>query len=178
MAFGRARTGWTIAGLAAAALVGVFWARREPAPEPDPAEHPAPPLRAPALRRLGVVAAALAVLLAAGLGYWSYQESSERKEIAIAMTGGDPERAPDLIRRYGCGGCHTISGVPGANGQVAAPLDGLVSRVYVGGVARNTADNLVRWIVDPQSLSPRTAMPVTGISEQEARDVAAFLYAQ
>jgi cytochrome c2 len=184
MAFGRARTAWAAGALAAAALVGAALLSRdrrdtlEPAPASDPNEHPAGPISDLNLWRLAGGALAVVVLLAAGFAYWSYQQSSERKEIAIAMTGGEPERAPDLIRRYGCGGCHTISGVPGADGQVAAPLDGLVSRVYVGGVARNTADNLVRWIVDPQSLSPRTAMPVTGISEQEARDVAAFLYAQ
>jgi cytochrome c1 len=34
----------------------------------------------------------------------------------------------------------------------------------------------VSWIVDPRALSPRTAMPVTGIGEAEAREVAAYLY--
>jgi cytochrome c len=42
----------------------------------------------------------------------------------------------------------------------------------------NTADNLINWIVRPQAFSPRTAMPATGISQSEARDVAAWLYGQ
>lgn len=65
-------------------------------------------------------------------------------------------------------------------GQVAAPLTSLRKRVYLAGVVRNTAENLVQWIVDPSSLSPlspRTAMPVTGISRQEAADLGAYLYA-
>ncbi|MGY4382706.1 cytochrome c1 [Bradyrhizobium sp. i1.3.6] len=33
-------------------------------------------------------------------------------------------------------------------------------------------------IVAPQTFSPRTAMPATGITESEARDIAAYLYAQ
>ena len=33
-----------------------------------------------------------------------------------------------------------------------------------------------RWIVNPKQFDPRTAMPVTGISLGEARDVAAYLY--
>jgi cytochrome c len=42
----------------------------------------------------------------------------------------------------------------------------------------NSPDNLTRWMVSPQTFSPRSAMPATGISEAEARDVAAYLYAQ
>lgn len=118
-----------------------------------------------------VVAAAVAITSALA---WSSQERSEK--VARAMTGGDPAHAPELFRRYGCTGCHTISGISGADGQVGPPLSGLVHRVYIGGVATNTPDHLVQWIVSPQSLSAQTAMPSSGISEAEARDVAAYLY--
>jgi cytochrome c1 len=33
-----------------------------------------------------------------------------------------------------------------------------------------------RVIVNPKQFTPQTAMPITGISEREARDVAAYLY--
>jgi cytochrome c1 len=95
---------------------------------------------------------------------------------AVALTGGDPARAPALFRRYGCSGCHTIPGIPGADGQTGAPLTGLSKHVYIAGVLENRSDNLIAWIVSPQSFSPQTAMPKTGISEQEARDLAAYLY--
>ena len=55
-------------------------------------------------------------------------------------------------------------------------LEGLKERVYIGGVLTNSTGNLVEWIVDPQRFSPRTAMPATGITRDEARDVAAYLY--
>ena len=58
------------------------------------------------------------------------------------------------------------------------PLADIIHRVYVGGVVTNSPDNLVRWIVSPQAFSPRSAMPATGISESEARDVAAYLYSR
>jgi cytochrome c len=106
---------------------------------------------------------------------WSARHQSAR--VAHAMTGGDPSRAPELVRRYGCGGCHTIPGIPGGDGQVGGSLAGIKHRVYIAGVAVNSPDNMVRWIVAPQSISPRSAMPATGISEGEARDIAAFLYA-
>jgi len=97
--------------------------------------------------------------------------------LAVALTQGHPARAPSLLRRYGCAGCHTISALPGAVGKVAPSLDHLRERVYIAGHLRNTADNLQRWIREPQTLSPGSAMPDTGISAEEARDVAAFLYA-
>ena len=121
---------------------------------------------------LGVVIAAGAV----GGARWYSQQQSEA--IARALTGGEPSRAPDIIRRYGCSGCHTIPGIPGADGLVGASLSDIKHRVYVGGVAFNSPENLTRWIVSPQAFSEHSAMPATGISEVEARDVAAYLYAQ
>jgi len=124
-----------------------------------------------------LAAAILGVALAWGAArYW--QGERQTRDVASAMTGGYPSRAPELIRRYGCAGCHTIPGIPGGDGQVGGPLKDLRQRVYVGGVVLNSPDNLRRWMVSPQTFSPRTAMPATGISEAEARDVAAYLYAQ
>ncbi|KAA2211273.1 c-type cytochrome [Pseudoroseomonas oryzae] len=105
-------------------------------------------------------------------------QGRERHEVAVALTGGDPRRAPELMTRYGCGGCHTIPGVPGADGKVAGPLTDMRERVFIGGVARNSPQAMIAWIVDPRAISPRTAMPATGITEAEARNVAAFLYAR
>jgi cytochrome c len=130
------------------------------------------------LRGSPVTWSVLAVLAAMAAVFAGGQVSMHREEaIARAMTGGNPSRAPLLIRRYGCGGCHTISGVPGADGKVAAPLDQFRQRVFIAGVLRNTPDNLRQWIVAPQNFSSQSAMPASGITENEARDVAAFLYA-
>jgi cytochrome c2 len=106
---------------------------------------------------------------------WTSQQRTER--IARAMTGGDPEQGPEIMRRYGCSSCHTIPGIPAADGQVGPRLSGLLHRVYIGGSTANSPDHLVHFIVTPQQFSPHSAMPATGISEAEARDVAAYLYA-
>jgi cytochrome c2 len=118
-----------------------------------------------------MVAAALAV------GHYVSLRRSDRA-MAKALTGGDPDMAPALLRRYGCAGCHTIPGLSGADGKVAPALAGLRKRIYIAGKVQNTPENLIRWIVSPQALAPGSAMPQTGISESEARDVAAFLYSQ
>jgi cytochrome c2 len=147
-----------------------------PAPaDTAPSDTTRPPTAFPYGLTAALLLASLVVALAA-LGWRSWQSGAQAAAVAKALTRGDPSRAPALITKYGCGGCHTIPGAPGADGKVAGPLGGMRARVYVGGVARHDADTLIRWIVAPQSISPRSAMPVTGISEGEARDVAAFLY--
>jgi cytochrome c2 len=122
---------------------------------------------------VGAIAVLAALAVVAG---WLGQIQHRSVKIATALTGGDIARAPDVIRRYGCGGCHTIPGIPGGDGQVGGPLKDMKQRVYVGGVIINSPDNIIKWIVSPQTFSPRSAMPATGISEAEARDVAAYLY--
>ncbi|MBY3488979.1 cytochrome C [Rhizobium leguminosarum] len=129
--------------------------------------------------RLSYVMAALVLaFVSIGVAANFVKDRERRQAVAIAMTSGDPRRAPVIFRRYGCAGCHVIPGVPGADGKVGGPLTDLRQRVYIGGVANNTSENLVQWIVFPQRFSANSAMPATGISEVEARDLAAYLYAQ
>jgi cytochrome c2 len=94
----------------------------------------------------------------------------------LRVAGGNPERGVAAIAAYGCGGCHTIPGVPGAEGTVGPPLTDFAARGYVAGVQPNWPRHLVRWIIDPPAISPQTAMPALGVSEQDARDIAAYLY--
>jgi cytochrome c len=95
---------------------------------------------------------------------------------AAAMTGGDPRRGPDVIRKYGCEACHSIPGVAGARGQVGPPLDNIGSRSHLAGGLPNTPENLMRWIRHPQEIQPGTAMPELGVTERDGRDIAAYLY--
>jgi cytochrome c2 len=121
----------------------------------------------------GIVVAVLA------LGAANYVSDQQKKSYhAIQMTRGDPSRARAAIRQYGCAACHEIPGVQSPGGIAGPPLSGISDRLYVGGAVENTPDNLIRWIVNPKQFSARTAMPVTGINESEARDVAAFLYSR
>lgn len=113
---------------------------------------------------------------AAGYAYADYRQRQSDRRAAL-LTGGDPAQAVPIMRRNGCAGCHSIRGVAAAGGFVGPELETLGRRLYVGGVLPNTPENLVRWILDPKAYNPRTAMPVTGITEQEARHVAAYLYA-
>jgi cytochrome c2 len=95
---------------------------------------------------------------------------------AAEMTGGVPERGRQAIRSYGCSSCHTIPGVDGAVGMVGPSLDGIASRVYIGGVLANTPGNMIRWIRDPRGVDPKTAMPDMHVTDRDARDIAGYLY--
>jgi cytochrome c2 len=107
--------------------------------------------------------------------WWNRQH--RQRESAIAVTGGNPDAAPMLFKQYGCTGCHTIPGIEDPTGTAGPPLQGLAQRTYIGGVITNTPANLEAFIVDPQSIDPKSAMPKTGITPEQARDVAAYLYA-
>lgn len=102
----------------------------------------------------------------------------EEQQLVVPMVvdGGNPERGEVAIRAFGCGSCHRVPDVPGADANVGPPLDGLARQGYIAGVLANTPENMVRWIMDPQEINPRTAMPDLGVTEGQARDIAAFLF--
>jgi cytochrome c2 len=91
-------------------------------------------------------------------------------------TDADAGRGKVAIRRYGCGSCHTIPGITGANALVGPPLAQIASRVYIAGVLPNEPDNLIRWIENPPAVDPKTVMPYMGVTPRDARDIAAYLY--
>jgi cytochrome c1 len=93
------------------------------------------------------------------------------------VPGGDPARGSDLIQQFGCGACHMIPGVRDAVGMVGPPLIHWSQRGFIAGQLPNNAQNLIRWIMDPPGVEPGTAMPNLHLSEQQARDIAAYLFA-
>jgi cytochrome c2 len=99
-----------------------------------------------------------------------------RESFARGPRGGDPDRGERVILSYGCGACHVIPGVRGARGQVAAPLTSFASRTFIDGRLPNAPETLVDWLLNPRGADPATAMPALGLSEQDARDAAAYLY--
>jgi cytochrome c len=100
--------------------------------------------------------------------------ASKRK--AAAITGGDPDRGATTISHYGCGSCHAIPGIAGANGLVGPSLGGIGDREYVAGILPNQPVNLMCWVQDPRSVNERTVMPNLGVTPRDASDIAAYLY--
>jgi cytochrome c len=103
-------------------------------------------------------------------------EGGKKTNVVAVYTGGDAQRGANLIENYRCGACHMIPGIHNADGLVGPPLMLFSRRTFIAGELPNTPENLVRWIRSPKSVEPGTAMPALGLSDQEARDVAAYLY--
>lgn len=122
------------------------------------------------------LAGLLAVAIPAGYAINYAQARHDLQQKAAALTGGDPVRGKALVSRYGCGGCHSIRGVPQAAGKVGPPLSGIGSRAYLAGRLENRPENMARWIIDPRAIDAQTVMPAVGVTPRDARDIAAFLY--
>lgn len=89
---------------------------------------------------------------------------------------GDPARGKLALSQYACVTCHVIPGIVGAYTPVGPPLAGIATRRFIGGVLPNTAEHMVRWLRHPREVDPLTAMPDLGVTERDARDIAAYLY--
>jgi cytochrome c len=114
--------------------------------------------------------------LAVGAVVLMFACATEQRTAPSTLENGDPERGQHAIESYGCGSCHVIPGIEGADGTVGPPLNAYSQRSYIGGQAENTPTNLIQWIENPQSIEPKTAMPNLGVTSTQARDIAAYLY--
>jgi cytochrome c oxidase subunit 2 len=73
-----------------------------------------------------------------------------------------------------CVGCHTIKGVSG--GVLGPDLTHFGSRrTLAAGMWPNTLENVAEWVKDPQRLKPGVKMPALGLTDEQAKAVAAYL---
>jgi cytochrome c1 len=80
----------------------------------------------------------------------------------------------DLIQDKACVACHKVRGIDSV-GTAGPALDGFASRPMIAGVLPNTPENLKRWLLDPPSVKPGTAMPRITLTDAEADRLVAFL---
>ena len=91
---------------------------------------------------------------------------------------GDPARGLALVAggSYGCAACHAIPDIRFPKGNVGPPLGGMAGRSLIAGHLPNKPGVLVAFLQDPPALAPQTGMPNVGLSVEQARDIAAYLY--
>jgi cytochrome c oxidase subunit II len=86
--------------------------------------------------------------------------------------------APDLeerLFRSKCGECHTVVATAPSSGK-GPSLAHLASRETLGGgITRNTPDNLMLWLTDPQASKPGNRMPTPKLTPEERRTILTFL---
>jgi cytochrome c len=129
------------------------------------------------MRKLAIWTTVVVVLLIAMIGYshWLWGGRGRTDEL-WAVRGGIAEHGRDPLIRHGCGACHVIDGIGRARGRVGPKLEDIHEQIYLAGVMPNTAENMVAWIMFPQRVNPKTAMPNLDVTEQDARHMAAYLY--
>ena len=121
------------------------------------------------MRALLLLTGAAAIACAAGCA------APAARAMAV-VPGGDAERGAEVIRARECGTCHRIPGIRNADGLAAPPLDWMARRTYIAGRAPNNPETMVLWVRAPETIDPATAMPNLGLSAQQSRDVAAYLF--
>jgi len=113
-----------------------------------------------------------ALVLVAGM---SHACSEKPTEISLQPVG-NAEQGRRAIRQHGCGACHRIPGIAGADGNVGPPLVDMAARVYLAGVVANTPANMAHFIRSPHEVSPMTAMPDMQVTQADAVAMSAYLY--
>lgn len=89
---------------------------------------------------------------------------------------GAVQRGRIAIQQYACSTCHVIPGIRGPDAQVGPPLGGIAEQTYLAGILPNKPAHMIEWLRHPQRLKPLSAMPDLGVTERDARDIAAYLY--
>ena len=126
--------------------------------------------------RPGVVSAAWVCLALACPGVFSAACATGRTEPPAVAGGGDPQNGQRLIEARGCVACHRVPGVSSTDAWVGPPLDAWSRRAFIAGSVPNSAENLERWLTDPEQVRPGTAMPDLELTPAEIADLVAYLF--
>ncbi|HRW08074.1 MAG TPA: c-type cytochrome [Caldilineaceae bacterium] len=103
-------------------------------------------------------------------------EMPQERVVVQETTAGNSEAGRLTLASYGCNACHHIPGVSGPNSYVGPPLDAWAERSYIAGSLPNEPEYLKQWIRFPQAIDPGTAMPNLEVSDEDASNMAAYLY--
>jgi cytochrome c len=102
---------------------------------------------------------------------------------AVAQPAGDPAKGADVFNDR-CTDCHTLGGAsqgPDLVGVVGRPAASLPGYPYSAALKASgltwTPANLDRFLEGPRKLVPGTAMDATVPTEEERRDLIAYLAA-
>ncbi len=95
---------------------------------------------------------------------------------ATAPSGPDTTAGAKLFLTKGCTGCHALNAVKFSRNLLGPNLSNVGARKYIAaGTLRNTDENLARWIHNPQAIKHGVLMLNLGLTDDEARTVAAYL---
>ena len=80
-----------------------------------------------------------------------------------------------LFQSKKCSDCHAVAGISAISAK-GPSLAHLASREFLGGgISRNTPENLMLWLTNPQAAKPGNRMPDTPLSPQDRDALLAFM---
>jgi cytochrome c oxidase subunit II len=80
-----------------------------------------------------------------------------------------------LFRSKGCADCHIVSATDRYRAK-GPNLGHLATREFLGGgIARNTPENLMLWLTDPQAAKPGNRMPIVPLTNVERTMILGYL---
>lgn len=105
---------------------------------------------------------------------------------ALAACNGPPDRTPtlgnaqasrgqQLVADKGCVACHSFPDVKWPRGGLGPSLENFARQGLIAGRLPNQPGVLMQFVRDAPALVPGTAMPAIQMTDQEARDVTAYL---
>ena len=100
---------------------------------------------------------------------------SQQQRPAAPPRSAAAEAGKKAITSVGCGSCHAIRGI-GLEGTFGPDLTHFGSRSGIAAYTlRNTPENLLRWLEDPQVVKPESLMPRVPLPQQQYEDLVAYL---
>lgn len=102
---------------------------------------------------------------------------SQQMQPAIIPEDDFIKRGQSVFLREQCGACHTVRGLPDANGRIGPDLTHVGSRQLIaGGALKGGVGNFAAWIASAQHLKPGNKMPsFDRLSGIDLRAVASYL---
>ena len=85
------------------------------------------------------------------------------------------EEGKTLFISKACIGCHTIQGMPEAQGTVGPELTHQASNSMIVDVLPNTEENLLKYLKDPAAVKSGALMPPPNLTDGEIEALIAFL---
>jgi cytochrome c2 len=128
------------------------------------------------MRAVAIIVTSLAIGATVAAGYFEFDHQRVGATEAAVWTGGNPLQGRKKVAEYGCIACHDIPTFRGTTPHVGPPLAGFRNRAYIAGVLENKPEHLIAFVKDARHVLPQGAMPNLGVKDQDAKDIAAFLY--
>jgi len=92
------------------------------------------------------------------------------------FSAAQEQRGLTAITAAGCGACHVIPGIAWPQGRMGPSLQGFDDIGLIAGALPNSPENLAAFVRNAPQAKRGSTMPSMPLTQEESRDVAAYLY--